>query len=111
MLAGDPKQLGPVIRSRWAVMGQLDMSLLERLSEKEQIYKKENGEYNEVVITKLIVNYRSHQGLLKLPNDLFYDRELVANAIQTNAKYSQWVKEVTEYENSIPMIFHGIPGC
>ena len=31
VLAGDPKQLGPVIRSTDAIKGGLDMSLLERL--------------------------------------------------------------------------------
>ena len=33
--------------------------------------------YNTAVITKLLRNYRSHPAILKLPNDMFYDSELV----------------------------------
>lgn len=91
-------------------MGELDVSLLERLTVKEKVYEKENGKYNAVVITKLLENYRSHHGLLKLPNDLFYDGELIARSNQTNDKYLRWVSEVTKGKREIPMLFRGIPG-
>ena len=77
VLAGDPKQLGPVIRAPAAVRYGLTTSLLERLMEKNPIYSKP---YNNGCITKLLKNFRSHSALLRLPSQLFYDNELKAQA-------------------------------
>lgn len=41
------------------------------------LYQKSDGNYNSDVITKLTYNYRSHPQILKVPNNLFYDGELV----------------------------------
>lgn len=99
VLAGDPKQLGPVVRSSLATtlgFGKentsswcmkfvrilsmiffccVDMSLLERVMSQCKLYEK-NPEYNPKVITKLINNYRSHREILHIPNICFYDNEL-----------------------------------
>ena len=47
-----------------------------------ELYKQseagsQHHHYNTAVITKLLRNYRSHPAILKLPNDMFYDSELV----------------------------------
>lgn len=48
-----------------------------RLMDSIDLYQKSDGQYNSDVITKLTYNYRSHPQILKVPNYLFYDGELV----------------------------------
>ncbi|KAG5282698.1 hypothetical protein AALO_G00058890, partial [Alosa alosa] len=75
VLAGDPKQLGPILRSPIAKKHGLELSLLERLMKHNPLYQKdETGHYNSRYVTKLLLNYRSHKSILKIPNDLFYGR-------------------------------------
>lgn len=50
--------------------------MLERLMNDCDLYKKQNGKYNPNYITKLVKNYRSHENLLHVSNELFYDNEL-----------------------------------
>ena len=40
------------------------------------MYKPMNGQFNRKVVTKLLNNYRSHEGILSKPNELFYNNEL-----------------------------------
>ncbi|XP_076618729.1 putative helicase mov-10-B.1 [Colletes latitarsis] len=75
IIAGDPHQLGPVIRCK-RIEHLLGKSLLERLMECEPYQKVEN-EYNSRYITKLIRNYRSQEPILHVSNILFYDNELL----------------------------------
>jgi helicase MOV-10 len=56
VLAGDPRQLGPVLRSVHAIRHKLNISLLERLMGLP-LYAKP---YNSSCITKLVKNFRSH---------------------------------------------------
>lgn len=81
ILAGDPKQLGPIIKSPKAESMGLGMSLLERLMNLS-IYQKnqDTHKYNSIVITKLIRNFRSHNKILTLPSKMFYENELIAAA-------------------------------
>ena len=58
MLAGDPRQLGPVLRSPLAQKHGLRHSLLERLLTHNPLYKKGANGYNPQFITKLLCNYR-----------------------------------------------------
>lgn len=58
MLAGDPRQLGPVLRSPLAQKHGLGYSLLERLLTYNTLYKKGPDGYNPQFITKLLRNYR-----------------------------------------------------
>ncbi|XP_048450405.1 putative helicase MOV-10 [Rhincodon typus] len=60
VLTGDPKQLGPVLRSPIAIKHGLDLSFLERLMSGNTLYKKNpsTGCYNERFVTKLLHNYR-----------------------------------------------------
>ncbi|GJQ74697.1 hypothetical protein Trydic_g21548 [Trypoxylus dichotomus] len=78
VLAGDPKQLGPICASAAAAKLKLEISLLERLMTTNPLYMHENNNY----ITMLKLNYRAHPDVLKVPNYLFYDDQLQAvNAV------------------------------
>ena len=81
VMAGDPKQLGPVIRSVIAGKNGLNISLLERLMETVEMYGRDlTGQYDSRCITKLVQNFRSHPELLTVPKQLFYNNELDACA-------------------------------
>ena len=97
VVAGDPKQLGPVVHHTLANEHGLATSYLERLMTRN-IYQKQPAvagagaagaemQYNENVLTKLVENYRSHATLLQLPNKLFYENDLIAkvNPVQGNS--------------------------
>ena len=77
VLAGDTKQLSPVIRDPAAAAMGLGLSLQERLL-KFPLYS--DGAY--CTSTRLINNYRSNEALLTVPSSLFYDAKLQAMAVQ-----------------------------
>uniref|UniRef100_A0A667Y1E6 RNA helicase n=1 Tax=Myripristis murdjan TaxID=586833 RepID=A0A667Y1E6_9TELE len=89
VLAGDPKQLGPILRSPFAL--QYGVSMLERLMSNFSLYQKEEEVFDNRFVTKLLQNYRSHPAILKIPNELFYDGELqvCADEIIRNS-YCRW---------------------
>ncbi|XP_023188535.1 putative helicase MOV-10 [Xiphophorus maculatus] len=108
VLAGDPKQLGPILRSPFALKYRMGMSLLERLMTDFPLYQKNDGVYNNCFVTKLLRNYRSHPAILKIPNELFYEGELQACAEEYSRNlYCRW-----EYlpKPGFPVIFHGVAG-
>jgi hypothetical protein len=77
VLAGDPKQLGPVIRSPYAIKDGLGLgrSLLERVLtlppyHRDVLNYAPYGNYNIRFITKLVNNYRSHPLILEIPNEV-----------------------------------------
>ncbi|XP_044287987.1 helicase MOV-10 [Varanus komodoensis] len=108
VLAGDPKQLGPVLRSPLAIEHGLGLSLLERLMQQNSLYQKKDGSYNSTFITKLLRNYRSHAAILKFPNEKFYDGELQVCADHCiSHSYCTW-KELVKQD--FPIIFHGVCG-
>ncbi|CAG9789159.1 unnamed protein product [Diatraea saccharalis] len=72
VLAGDPKQLGPVCISKEASKRGLGKSLLQRLKETYDNLYENDPNY----ITVLVKNFRSDPDILKLPNQLFYDNNL-----------------------------------
>jgi helicase MOV-10 len=87
IMAGDHKQLGPIVQSRIAEQLGLGVSLIERLmgSIDEstcpfEILKmhNSNGKRTEIheFSVKLLRNYRSHESILNIPNQLFYKSEL-----------------------------------
>lgn len=113
VIAGDPKQLGPIVHSPMASKHGLGMSLLERLIQRpvySQHHEKypNSGGHNPHVLTKLLHNYRAHPALLHLPNKLFYGGELVAagNPISTHS-LAEWEHLVTQ---GVPLVFHGVEG-
>ncbi|NXI28627.1 SDE3 helicase, partial [Sterrhoptilus dennistouni] len=110
VLAGDPKQLGPVLTSPLAIQHGLGTSLLERLMLHNPLYKKSSGGYDAQFITKLLWNYRSHEAILKIPNELFYDNELKvchSNGLDIRNMYCTW-EELPK--KGFPIIFHGVCG-
>ncbi|XP_069346579.1 RNA helicase Mov10l1 [Eulemur rufifrons] len=113
VLAGDPMQLGPVIKSRLAMAYGLNVSMLERLMSRPAYLRDENafgacGAYNPLLVTKLVKNYRSHAALLALPSRLFYHRELeVCADPEVVTSLLGWEKLP---KKGFPLIFHGVRG-
>ncbi|NXF90644.1 SDE3 helicase, partial [Eubucco bourcierii] len=110
VLAGDPKQLGPVLMSPLAIEHGLGTSLLERLMLHNPLYKKSSGGYDPQFVTKLLWNYRSHEAILRIPNELFYDSELKAcerQELDVRNTYCAW-EELPK--KGFPIIFHGVCG-
>ncbi|XP_050412880.1 RNA helicase Mov10l1 isoform X1 [Patella vulgata] len=113
VLAGDPKQLGPVLMSPDAKLFGLELSLLERLMER-QIYCynaqqfSEYGGFDPNLVTMLIENYRSHPSILHLPSKLFYFNQLKVKADPSlTHTLVNWSMLPTQ---GVPVVFHGIRG-
>ncbi|KAM9268311.1 LOW QUALITY PROTEIN: helicase MOV-10 [Morus bassanus] len=112
VLAGDPQQLGPVLRSPLAIEHGLGTSLLERLMLHNPLYQRSSGGYDPQFVTKLLWNYRSHEAILRIPNELFYDSELKACKseeleLDIRSLYCTW-EELPK--KGFPIIFHGVCG-
>uniref|UniRef100_A0A8D0XF05 RNA helicase n=2 Tax=Sus scrofa TaxID=9823 RepID=A0A8D0XF05_PIG len=91
VLAGDPRQLGPVLRCPLTQKHGLGYSLLERLLTYNALYKKGPDGYNPQFITKLLRNYRSHPTILDIPNQLYYEGELQACAdVVDRERFCRW---------------------
>ncbi|XP_067932378.1 putative helicase mov-10-B.1 [Watersipora subatra] len=109
VLAGDPQQLGPIIRSQVANKGGLETSLLERLMSRDN-YKRQGStkKFNPNYVTKLVQSFRSHPDILKVPNDLFYESELQVCADQASReRFCNWEGLP---QKDFPLIFHGVNG-
>ncbi|GER34276.1 P-loop containing nucleoside triphosphatehydrolases superfamily protein [Striga asiatica] len=106
VLAGDPMQLGPVVFSRDAESCGLGTSYLERLFGCGP-YEGGDGSF----ITRLVRNYRTHEAILRLPSELFYDGELKACKEEEEGKgiFDSW--EDIFPNKDFPLIFMGIQGC
>ncbi|XP_037110092.1 RNA helicase Mov10l1 isoform X3 [Syngnathus acus] len=107
VLAGDPCQLGPIVKSKMASAFGLGLSMLERLMA-NPLYAKHEWGYNPNLVTKLIYNYRSHEALLALPSKLFYHGELCAKA--PKAVVDSLCHWKTLPKKGFPLLFHGIRG-
>ena len=109
IIAGDPRQLGPVIRSPLAIKMKFDISYMERLIENVAMYKERDDGFDERVVVKLTNNYRSHSEILNMYSNLFYRGELIncADPVSSNA-FVGW----EELSNPcMPIQFHGVVGC
>ena len=106
-------QLGPVIKNPQCEKLGLQISLLERLMDLN-IYERneqfpDNNNYDPILLTKLVRNYRSHPTLLTIPSRLFYNNELVPSA--PAALVDRALTGAVKLPNQdIPFIFHGIRG-
>nr|KAG5690384.1 hypothetical protein BaRGS_002341 [Batillaria attramentaria] len=113
VMAGDPKQLGPILRSPLARQWELDISLMERLMRNFPPFKRrqapQGGEYYDSrVLTKLVKNYRSHPDILSPSNKLFYEGELLAYADPLlSERMCGWD---TLPRTDMPVIFHAVIG-
>lgn len=107
ILAGDPRQLGPVITSSLCKKFGLGVSYMERLTLLD-VYQRKNGVYPDDLLTKLVRNYRSHPAVLKLPNEMFYDGELqTCGDIMTTHSLANWEHLPMK---GFPVMFHAIEG-
>ena len=119
VLAGDPRQLGPVVTSELCRRFGLEVSYMERLM-KTEVYGrrggtkaqgvggKEQGVFPGELVTKLVRNYRSHPAIIKLPNEMFYDGELEAKADFTVSHNLQNWEHLPA--KGFPILFHGVDG-
>ncbi|KAI6692557.1 hypothetical protein NL676_020267 [Syzygium grande] len=103
VLAGDPKQLGPVIHSKDAEARGLGKSFLERLFEHEFYLNEDIG-----FVTKLVRNYRCHPAILDLPSKLFYEGQLLACKENSSSVISS--SDLLP-NKEFPVLFIGIQGC
>lgn len=108
ILAGDPKQLGPVITSDLCQKFGLSVSYMERLAGTEVYSRDGQGEYPSGLIMKLVRTYRSHPAILKLPNEMFYDGDLLAcgDKLSTHS-LAKWEHLP---QQGFPIIFHAVNG-
>ncbi|KIO33700.1 hypothetical protein M407DRAFT_229531 [Tulasnella calospora MUT 4182] len=105
ILAGDPKQLGPITRSPVAQRLGLATSWLDRLMAMP-LY--DPADFSGVTVVKLLKNWRSHETILRFPNEEFYKNELEAHADPTviNSCLRWWQLPNPNF----PIIFHSIKG-
>ncbi|KAJ3321096.1 hypothetical protein HDU76_000148 [Blyttiomyces sp. JEL0837] len=125
VLAGDPQQLGPILRSTDAKKFGLEKSFLERLLELPLYTPKKSGNTGRIVealptslpgqfsenpnvITKLLRNYRSHPAILNISSSLFYNKELIASAEKTSRDSLTDVDFLPA--KGFPIIFCGVNG-
>ncbi len=120
ILAGDPKQLGPIIRSPVARELGLQKSYLERLMDRDvyEIDHYSGSTYvldlinayfsNLLSVIKLLQNYRSHPAILKFPNEQFYRGELQAKA--SPAKINKYLGSSILPTPTFPIVFHAVFG-
>lgn len=107
VLAGDPHQLGPVIHSHVSSNLGLQTSLLERLMSLPD-YVETNHRARGITYVKLTRNYRNHPAILRLPNQLFYEDELVPCAprdiVDSLQGWDGWM------QTGFPVLFHAVEG-
>ena len=77
IISGDHKQLGPILKSKRAEELGLDISLMERLLERE-CYRVDvdTGNYDRTIQTRLRRNYRSHPAIVNLYSGLYYNHNV-----------------------------------
>ncbi|KZS97367.1 P-loop containing nucleoside triphosphate hydrolase protein [Sistotremastrum niveocremeum HHB9708] len=105
VLSGDPKQLGPIVRSSVAIKFGLGQSYLARLMELPLYNEKD---YRGVSIVKLLKNWRSHPAILRFPNERFYkgDLECHADPLVTHSL----LRSHALVKPDFPVVFHAIAG-
>ncbi|KAF8868065.1 AAA domain-containing protein [Mucidula mucida] len=107
VLSGDPKQLGPIVRSAVAREFGLETSYIERLM-KMAMYDGENG--NARCVVKLTKNFRSHLAILKFPNERFYNNDLVACGDPNNINMFIQSAILPPAGKKFPILFIGMSG-
>ncbi|EFN55641.1 hypothetical protein CHLNCDRAFT_133825 [Chlorella variabilis] len=91
VLCGDPRQLGPVVRSQMAAGAGLATSLLEICIGHHSAAAYDVMKLGRVPATSMLVrNYRSHRRLLDLPSKLFYAAQLQAAADPRSVLPPRW---------------------
>ena len=112
ILAGDPKQLGPIIRSPVALEYGLDVSLIERLiQERLNGLHKENPSLSDMLkvgIVHLVDNYRAHNKIMDIYSEIFYEGRL--NCKTDPAEANKMLKWDKLRNPLIPVLFQHVEG-
>ncbi|KAH9059528.1 P-loop containing nucleoside triphosphate hydrolase protein [Lactarius vividus] len=106
ILAGDPQQLGPVIKSSPASEAGLGKSYLERLIHLPQIYEFDTQVGQTIV--DLQRNRRSHGAIIAWPNRYLYKDRMHASA-SPDISHPLLQSDVLP-RMGFPIVFHGIRG-
>ncbi|KAJ7034542.1 P-loop containing nucleoside triphosphate hydrolase protein [Mycena alexandri] len=110
ILAGDNKQLGPIVHSWIAASLGLRVSYLSRIMQRD-IYSLDpetTSAGSGITIVKLVNNFRSHPAILEFSNQQFYDGELIPCG---NVALIRSLENSDELPTKkFPLIFHGILG-
>ncbi|KAH8992655.1 P-loop containing nucleoside triphosphate hydrolase protein [Lactarius akahatsu] len=106
ILAGDPQQLGPVIKSSPASEAGLGKSYLERLIHIPQIYELDTQVGKTIV--DLQRNRRSHGAIIAWPNRYLYKDRMHASA-SPDVSHLLLQSDVLP-RMGFPIVFHGIKG-
>lgn len=108
LLAGDPRQLGPVLHSRAAAAAGLSQSLLERFADAASGPTAGGARKR---MTQLVRNYRSHEDVLTLPSSLFYGGSLQCCALgEQTSMPDSWAAQ-QGMAARCRVHFHGVQGA
>ncbi|KAJ7484325.1 P-loop containing nucleoside triphosphate hydrolase protein [Mycena latifolia] len=110
VLAGDNKQLGPIVHSWIANALGLKVSYLARIMQRE-IYSldpERTSGGSGITIVKLVNNFRSHPAILDFSNNQFYGGELKPCGNPALIRSLENSNELPT--KKFPLIFHGILG-
>ncbi|XP_072941248.1 probable RNA helicase armi [Epargyreus clarus] len=119
ILAGDPKQLGPVVMSKYCMEFGMAESFLCRLLETfpyQKDYESFQNGFDTRLISRLSDNYRSVKEVLKLPSEMFYDASLVAKVDYSMPWTTKFVNATCDIfdineERTGGIFIYGINGC
>ncbi|KXN81887.1 Putative helicase mov-10-B.1 [Leucoagaricus sp. SymC.cos] len=105
VLSGDPKQLGPIIRSGIATHLGLELSYIERIMARPP-YNSSVG-YGKSIV-KLVKNFRSHEAILQFPNERFYENDL--QPCGEKKVINAYLGSSYLPNKKFPVIFHSVSG-
>ncbi|EFC37912.1 predicted protein [Naegleria gruberi] len=100
VLAGDPKQLGPIVRSPLAVEYGLGESLLEHLVKLGD---------NCCSITQLQQSYRAHPKIMQVYSSVFYNNSLISSCTDINSA-NLFINNPILENPQVPMLFYHVKG-
>lgn len=115
ILSGDPLQLGPVVCSQLGLLFGLNDSFLVRLLRRFPYVRDEHAFSNNCgfdprLVTKLIQNYRSLDGILQIYNNLFYSGDLKTNISDNESEEAKLLHGLRSFDLKSPVLFHGVRG-
>ncbi|RXW19457.1 hypothetical protein EST38_g6387 [Candolleomyces aberdarensis] len=110
ILAGDDRQLGPVVNSPVASALGMKTSFLKRMMEREiyDLDRRDGVGGRGITIVKLVKNFRSHPAILEFSNEQFYSSELRPCG---NRALTHSLENIDELpKKRFPLLFHAIVG-